>query len=221
MEADAVIILNSFGPNPRMLRIYLLEKGIDIPMENIDIIGGENREESYLSKNPGGAMPTLQLNDGTYIGETVPICEYLEELYPEPPLIGSTPEERVNTRMWLRRTELNIGEHMYHAFRYSDGYELFKNRVYCIPQAADDLKAKAQDGLKWLENLMQDRDYIAGDQFTLADIPLFTVMDFMKDAGQPLNRELKRISQWFDRINERESVQKSIHPEHKTLGWVG
>ena len=214
-------ILDSFGPNPRMLRIYLLEKNLEIPFENIDIINGENRQPDYLAKNPGGAMPTLQLNNGTYIGETIPIVEYLEELYPDPPLIGATPEERVTTRMWLRRTELNIGEHMYHAFRYSEGYELFEKRVYCIPQAADDLKAKAQDGLRWLDKLIAERDYIAGDRFTIADIPLFTVLDFMKDAGQPLDRNNKNISAWFDRIGARPAVKQSIHPEHATLGWVG
>lgn len=214
-------ILNSFGPNPRTLRIYLLEKGLSLPMEDIDIIGGENRQADYLAKNPGGAMPTLQLDDGSYLAETIAICEYLEELHPTPPLLGSSAQERATTRMWIRRTELNIGEHMYHAFRYKEGYELFKKRVNCIPHAADDLKRKAQGGLLWLDGLIAGRDYIAGDRFSLADIPLFTVMDFMKDAGQPLDRNLRHVSAWFDRINSRPSAQASIHPSAAALNWTG
>lgn len=214
-------ILNSFGPNPRTLRIYLLEKGLEIPMTDIDIIGGENREADYLAKNPGGAMPTLALDDGTYLAETMAICEYLEECHPQPPLLGTTAEERATTRMWIRRTELNIGEHMYHAFRYSDGYALFEKRVYCIPHAADDLKRKAQGGLAWLDKLIAGRDYIAGDHFSLADIPLFTVLDFMKDAGQPLDRGLANIAAWFDRVGARPAVQASVHPQAAELGWMG
>lgn len=214
-------VLNSFGPNPRMLRMFLIEKGIDLPMDNIDIIGGENREADYLARNPYGAMPTLILDDGTAIGETIPICEYLEEIYPQPSLFGSDARARVNTRMWLRRTELNIGEHMYHAFRYSDGYGLFENRVYCIPEAANGLKAKAQDGLRYLDGLLGERAYIAGDEFSIADLPLYTVLDFMKDAGQPLERENHNIAAWFDRIDGRDSATRSLHPECDKLGWRG
>ncbi len=84
-----------------------------------------------------------------------------------------------------------------------EGYEPFKSRVDCIPHAADDLKRTAQGGLRWLDGLIAGRDYIAGDRFSLADIPLFTVMDFMKDAGQLLDRSLRHVSAWFDRINAR------------------
>ena len=139
-------LLNSFGPNPRMVRMFLAEKAIELAHEDLDLLGAENRGESYLAKNPGGQMPALELDDGSVIAETTTICEYLEELHPTPALIGSTPEARANTRMWTRRVELNIAEHMYNGFRFAEGFDLFRDRLYCIPEAAACLKAKARAG---------------------------------------------------------------------------
>ena len=96
-------ILNSFGPNPRMLRMFMLEKHISIDAQEHDLMGAENRQDAYLSKNPGGQLPALELDDGTVIAETVVICDYLEELHPEPALIGETAQERAEARMWNRR----------------------------------------------------------------------------------------------------------------------
>ena len=105
-------LLNSFGPNPRAVRMFLIEKGIELDMEEHDLLGAENRGDAYLSKNPGGQMPALELDDGTVFGETCVICEYIEEQNPTPALIGATAEARANTRQWIRRVELNITEHM-------------------------------------------------------------------------------------------------------------
>ena len=101
-------ILNSFGPNPRMLRMFLAEKGLNIDMVEHDILTGENREPAYLDKNPGGQMPALELDDGTVLAETVVICDYLEELYPTPALIGTNVLERAEARMRNRRIEQKI-----------------------------------------------------------------------------------------------------------------
>src|SRR3990170_7852307 len=148
-------LYNSLGPNPRAVRMFLLEKGIDIPRVEIDIIGGENRRPPYTDKNPGGQMPTLELDDGRVIAETVAICEYLEEKHPRPALIGATPEERAETRMWQRRVEFGITEHLYNGFRYGEGLEMFKTRMRVLPEAAPGLKAIVRDKLQWLDNLMQ------------------------------------------------------------------
>ena len=107
---------SSFSPNPRTVRMLMIEKGLSLPTEEFDIYAGENRSPAYLGKNSGGQMPALELDDGTIVAETIPICEYLEEIYPRPALFGSTPDERAVTRMWLRRIELNITEHMYNGF---------------------------------------------------------------------------------------------------------
>ena len=135
-------LLNSFGPNPRAVRMFMIEKGIELPTEELDLLGGDNRAEPYVAKNPGGQMPALELDDGTVFGETVAMCEYLEEKNPDPALIGSSAEERANTRQWMRRVELNITENMYNAFRYAEGIDMFRDRLFCIPEAADGLKAK-------------------------------------------------------------------------------
>ena len=143
-------LVNSVGPNPRAVRMFVLEKGMELPTEDLDLLAGENCAEPYLKKNPGGQMPALELDDGTIIAETVVICEYLEELQPEPVLIGADALVRSNTRMWLRRVELNITEHMYNGFRYAEGIDIFRNRMVCVPEAADGLKAKAKAAREWL-----------------------------------------------------------------------
>ncbi len=108
--------------------------------------------------------PALELDDGSIIAETAVICEYLEELHPTPVLIGRTPEERAHSRTWQRRVELNITENIYNGFRYAEGYELFKDRLHCIPAAAADLKATAQERLAWLDGLMGNKPFICGDE---------------------------------------------------------
>src|SRR6516162_5333292 len=101
---------NSRGPNPRMVRMFMAEKGFDVPKVEVDLLAGENRREPYLSVNPAGQMPALELDDGTVLAEITAICEYLDEIGKGPSLIGSTPDERARTRMWTRRVDLNIIE---------------------------------------------------------------------------------------------------------------
>ncbi|MBT5065149.1 MAG: glutathione S-transferase family protein [Proteobacteria bacterium] len=214
-------LINSFGPNPRMVRWFLIEKGIELEHVDLDLLGGENRGSDYVAKNPGGQMPALELDDGTVIAETSVICEYIEEQNPSPVLIGSTPEERANTRMWLRRVEQGITEHMYNGFRYSDGIEIFRDRLFCIPEAADGLKAKARDALQWLNGLMSGSNFIAGDKMTIADMVLFCCMDFAKDVGQPLDPELSNLSAWYTRMEALEGASKSLHPGAAEVGMQG
>ncbi|NQV22093.1 MAG: glutathione S-transferase family protein [Rhodospirillales bacterium] len=214
-------LLDSFGPNPRAVRMFLAEKGLEIPSDELDLLGGENRKAPYTNKNPGGQMPALELDNGQTIGETVAIFEYLEEKNPTPALIGSTPEERAETRMWQRRVELGITENIYNGFRYSEGIELFKDRLRCLPEAADGLKAKAQDGLKWLDNLMEGKDYIAGDRFTVVDIILFCCTDFSAGVGQTIDPALKNLTAWKARVEARPSATSSLHPNVAQVGMRG
>ncbi|MGR8948386.1 MAG: glutathione S-transferase family protein [Gammaproteobacteria bacterium] len=204
-------LLNSFGPNPRMVRMFMLEKGIEMPMDEFDLLGAENRGDAYLARNPGGQMPALELDDGTVIAETIAICEYLEEKHPEPVLFGATAEERAQTRMWLRRIEMQITEHMYNGFRFAEGLDLFRDRMVCIPEAADGLKAKAAERHEWLDGLLEGKEYITG-KFSAVDMVLYCCMDFCKDVGQPINRELKNLSAWYDRVASRPSAAGSLHP---------
>jgi glutathione S-transferase len=216
-----VKLLNSLGPNPRLVRMFLHEKGLALDLEEVDLMGGENRRPPYTEKNPGGQLPSLVLDDGSVLGETVAICEYLEEKHPTPVLIGSTPEERAVTRQWIRRVEFKISENLYNGFRYAEGISLFKDRMRTLPEAADGLKACAQDGLAWLDGLIADRDWIVPDRFSLADIVLYNALDFGAGVGQPLNPELKNVAAWFARVGARPSAEASLHPVAATAGMRG
>ena len=205
-------LFNSVGPNPRLVRMFLAEKALQLPTIELDLMAGENRKDAYREKNPFGQLPALELDDGRVISETTVICEYLEERKPEPALIGKTPEERAETRMWTRRAVLNVIEPMSNGFRYKEGLPMFKDRMRTIPHAADDLKALAQDGLKLFEQCLAGKPFLAGTRFTLADIALYSLLDFFVMVGQPLNPELKHLGAWFERVGARPSAEASIHP---------
>jgi glutathione S-transferase len=202
-------LYDSIGPNPRVVRMFLAEKGVTIPRETVDLLAGENRRGPHLQRNPAGQMPCLELDDGSFLSEILPICEYLEEKHPRPTLIGDTPEERARTRMWLRRIDLNIVEPMANGFRYGEGLSLFKDRIRVIPQAADDLKAIAREKLAWLDGLMGENEWIAGDRFTLADVFLYAFADFGRTVGQGLDPKLSWLPRWFERVAARPSAEAS------------
>jgi len=200
-------LYNSIGPNPRMVRMFMAEKGFAVPKVEVDLRGGENRREPYLQVNPSGQLPALELDDGTVLAEITAICEYVDEVKKDTPsLIGDTPEERARTRMWTRRIDLNIAEPATNGFRYAEGVKLFQNRIRCIPQAADDLKAVARDKLAWLDGLMGDKPFIGGAKLTMADVMLFAFLDFMKGVGQPLGPARKNLAAWFERMKARPSA---------------
>lgn len=200
-------LYNSIGPNPRVVRMFMAEKGIEIPKVEVDLMKGENREAVHLNRNPHGQMPALELDDGSYVCEITAICEYLEDKFPKPALIGTTPEEKAETRMWARRLDLNIVEPMTTGFRFSEGLRLFKNRIFTAPEAAAGLKGIAQDRLKWLDGQMADRrEFVCGKRFTLADVLLYCFLDFGNQVGQPLNPDFGNVSAWFARVKARPSV---------------
>jgi glutathione S-transferase len=198
-------LYNSIGPNPKVVRVFMAEKGIELPKVEIDLMGGENRKEAHLARNPSGQTPALELDDGTYLAEITAICEYLDEKFPGGSLIGTTPEERAETRMWVRRIDLNILEPLANGFRYSEGLPLFKSRMRCLPEAAAGLKQIAQDKLGWLDGQIAGRQWIAGDRFTLADILLFVFLEFGASVGQPINPEHKNVTAWYARVKARPS----------------
>lgn len=210
---------DSLGPNPRLVRMFFHEKGIGIPERvQVDIMKGENRQEPYLRKNPAGQLPALELEDGTVIAETVAICEYLEDIRPEPHRIGASPRARAITRMWTRRVEDKITRPLTDGFRFAEGLAMFKDRVHVIPQAADDLKQIAAEGLAWLDGQMEGRAWVAGAEFSLADVLLYAFLDFGVGVGQPLPDELEGIGGWMERVAKRPSAEASIHPAARAAG---
>jgi glutathione S-transferase len=203
-----MLFYDSIGPNPKVVRMFMAERGISgIPSETVDLRGGENRREPFLSRNPAGTCPALALDNGMVLAEITAICEYLDEIGPAgSTLIGKTPEERAETRMWTRRIDLHILEPMANGFRYTDGLKMFENRIHCIPAAGADLKAIAQEGVTWLDGLIGGRTFICGERLTLADILLFVFLDFFVGVKQPLNEANKNIVAWYGRMKARPSA---------------
>lgn len=202
-------LYNSVGMNPRMVRFYLAEKGIDVARQDVDLLGAENRRAEYLQINPAGQLPALELSDGTVIGETAAIIEYLEELHREPPLIGSNPEERAITRMWWRRVEIGICRPMVLGFYYAEGLELFKTRIQCYPEQADAQKEIARTGMRWLDGVMNE-PWLVGERFTAADICLYSYIDQLSSVGQAIPDDLGRLKAWFGRVGERPGAEPSL-----------
>ena len=200
-------LFNSVGPNPKVVRMYMAERGIEIDLEVVDLMAGANRQSDYVKINPGGQLPALELDNGDVIAEITCICEYLDDRDGGSSLIGTTPEERAETRMWARRIDLGILEPLANGFRYAEGEPMFKDRMTLIPHAAADLKALAQEKISWLDGLMDGKEFVCGDRFTLADILLFVFLEFGSLVGQPLNKANKNIADFYERVGARPSAK--------------
>jgi len=216
-----MLLYDALSPGPRTVRMFLLEKNLVIPTQEIDVFAGENRQYPFLSFNPAGQLPTLRADNGDFISESVAIVEYLEELHPEPVLIGSTPEERALTRQWLRRVEFNITEFIHNAYHYAEGIGRFKTRIPVAAEAANGLKAVAQDRIAWLDAMMGSGAFLVSNRFTVADIWLYVWLDFGISVGQPFDRTLPNITPWFDRIATRPGAVGSLHPNSPRVGVRG
>lgn len=201
-------LYQSIGPNPRVVKMFIAEKGLDVPRVEVDLMGGENRQSAHLARNPSGQTPALELDDGSCLAEITAICEFLEEKSPNPPLIGTTPEERAQTRMWTRRVDLRICEPMANGFRFGEGLQLFKDRVHTVPEASPGLKAIARNGEEWLEGQLKG-PWICGERFTLADILLFAFLEFGAQVGQPLDPKFGKLTDWHGRVKARPSAAAS------------
>tara|TARA_Y100001970_G_C14155309_1_gene815182 strand:+ start:434 stop:1000 length:567 start_codon:yes stop_codon:yes gene_type:complete len=186
--------------------MFMAELGVEIQKEEIDLMGGANRQDPYLKINPAGQLPALELDNGEVISEITCICEYLDEQDSSSTLIGTSPEDRAITRMWVRRIDLGIVENLTNGFRYAEGVPLFKDRMTLIPHAAEDLKKLTQEKISWLNGLIQDKEFICGDRFSLADILLYVFLEFGTTVGQPLNESNRNIIGWYERVSVRASA---------------
>jgi len=213
-----MLLFDAARPNPRAVRIFLLEKAITLPMQDIDVDGGENRQPEFVACNPAGQVPVLELDDGTWVAESGAIFQYLEELYPEPPLIGATAEERAVTRMWQRRIERRITEPLYAAFHYGPAVDMYKNRMVVLPESVAGFKALMHDGLAWLNDLLPATNTIVPGRFTVADITLFAALDFGASIGWLLPAELMHLNQWFEATAARPAIAASLHPKSAQTG---
>ena len=199
-------LYDGLGPNPQVVRMFLAELGVEMETVTVDIMSGENRQEGHLNKNPMGQLPTLELDDGTFLAEITAICEYLDDIKGGTNLIGTNPEERALTRMWTRRISLNICEAMTTAFRGAEGHDFFKDRLRTFPNSAEDFKAQAKENLALLDKQIEGKEFICGNNFTLADIMLFCFLHFGSTVGQDIEPKLKNINTWFEKVGKRSSA---------------
>jgi glutathione S-transferase len=202
-------LYNSLGPNPHTVRLFALEKGIDLPLQEIDVMGGEHRRPPYSVQNPMMQTPAFETDDGQVIAELTAICEYLEELQPEPHLIGATPGERAETRMWVRRIDLNVLEGRSRAGRATFGREFYIDKIKLLSvSAAQELAALVEDRILWLDAQMAGKSYFCGDRYTLADIMFYCFMAFRAPAGgSSLPAGCKHLPAWFERVRARPAAQ--------------
>ena len=193
-------LYNSIGPNPHIVRMFMAEKGIDMPKQTVDLRKGENREAEHLKRNPHGQMPTLELDDGSYLSEITAICEYLEEKNPAPALIGSTPEERAECRMWTRRVDLNICEPLANGYRFGEALKFFEKRIPVVPEASPGLKMIAAKPPAMAERADR-RQGISVRQALYAGghLPVSAGSNFGNQVGQPLDPANANIAAWFAR----------------------
>ncbi|MFT4562402.1 MAG: glutathione S-transferase [Gammaproteobacteria bacterium] len=213
-------IYNSLGPNPRAVRMILMEKGLSFPMERIDLLAAENRSGDYAARNPGAQLPSLETDQGVMISETVPIFEYLEDKHPTPPMIGRSAEEKAECRMWTRRVELKITEHVYCGFRYGPGLEVYQQRQPVFPEMLEGLKAQVDVGLQWLDPLLVGKNYLCGDRFTMADVVLFVALDFGQGIQIPTGLP-EHVQGWFEKVNGRPSAVASLDAQGVDAGFRG
>lgn len=200
---------SSLGPNPRLVRMFLIEKGIEATRVHYDIIGGENRKSAALTaKNPLQTLPVLELDDGSLLTESWPICEYLEELQPEPNLIGRTALERAEVRRWVRWFDQDVVVPMTMGFRGGAGRPMFEPRMSVVsPGAADELTALANEKFVWLDGQLGSRDHLALGRFTLADLIVFCFINFGFTVGWTLPEGTPNLARLVALIGERPSAK--------------
>jgi glutathione S-transferase len=193
------------APNPRRVRIFLAEKDIKVPFEDIDIANAVNRQPEFRKKNPLAGVPVLELDDGTCIAESVAICRYFEEQKPEPPLFGVGAKERALVDMWNRRMELTMFIQIADSFRQR--HEFFKGRIRQCPEYAEVQRQNAEDSLKWIDTELANRRFIAGDKFTIADITAMVGIDFGRISKIAIQPDQKNLARWHAEVSARPSAK--------------
>jgi glutathione S-transferase len=192
------------APNPKKVRVYLAEKGIQMPIEPIDAINGANRTPEFLAKNPLGGLPVLELDDGTCLPESLAIMEYLEELHPDPPMIGREPFERARVRATERICELGVLANVATVFQNTSPF--FAQRVKQSAEAADNGRTRLAVNLKVLNGLIGANPFVCGARPTIADCTLFAGLEFAAFAGLAVDPQLTNVIRWHEAFKARPSA---------------
>ena len=193
------------APNPRRVRIFLAEKGVTVPTQQVDIAAKENRAPAFLAKNPMGGVPVLELDDGTCIAESVAICRYFEELHPEPPLMGVDARDRAIVEMWSRRTELELWRYVTGCFQHT--HDFFRGRIEQVPAWGELCRKTARERLAWLDGELAARPFIAGERYTVADITALGAVDFGRVVDIRIAPSQKNLARWHESVSSRPSAR--------------
>lgn len=194
------------APNPRRVRIFLAEKGMTVPTEQVDLGSMQQKSAEFSALNPLQRVPVLVLDDGTTITESIAICRYFEGLRPEPPLFGRGAKETALVEMWNRRMELNLLASVAAVFRHLHPAmkEMEQPQVAAWGEAN---KPRVMEFLAFLDAELKDRLYVAGDHFTVADITGLVAVDFLKPAKLAVSEELTNVRRWHAQLSERPSAR--------------
>jgi glutathione S-transferase len=205
MFSQMILIEDNRAPNPRRVRIFLAEKGIEVERRHIDIMAEEHKSAEMVKRNPFLRIPVLELDDGVCISEGMAICRYFEALQPEPRLFGTTPEEQAIVEMWQRRIELYLMHPIAHAFRHAHP-RMAHLEVPQIPQWSEANVPKIEFMLDYLNDELAGRSFIAGDSFSVADIDALCAIDFMKVARVQMKDSQTALKAWHERVSARPSA---------------
>lgn len=192
------------APNPKKVRVYLAEKGIEVASVPVDIITGENRKPAFLEKNPMGGLPVLELDDGSYLAESLAIIEYFEDLHPNPPMIGTAPLERARVRALERLIELSVLGRI--AVIFQNTHPLFASRLKQSADAAESARGALATNLAVLDAKIGSNTFAAGDTPTIADCTLLAALQFAEFAQIPIDPAHKNIQRWYESFKQRPSA---------------
>jgi glutathione S-transferase len=196
---------SALAPNPRRVRIFLAEKGIDVPKVQVDIGRQENRQPGFLAKNPLGGLPVLELDDGRFLAESVAICRYFEGRHPKPPLMGVDATDAAFVEMWNRRMELEILSPCAQSFRHT--HDFFKGRIEQVPEFGALSREIALARMAWLDRELAGREFVAGDRYTIADITALVGIDFGRPTGIKIGPDQKNLERWHQAVSARPSAK--------------
>jgi glutathione S-transferase len=193
------------APNPRRVRIFLAEKNVTIPTRDVNLLAQEHKNEAYAQINALSETPALVLDDGAVLTESVAICRYLESLYPEPPLLGRGGREQAFVEMWQRRVEFRLFAPVGLAFRHSHP-AMARLESPQRPELAEAQRPRAQQMMRFLDQELAARRFIASDDFTIADITAIVAMDLTKLGRVEIPEDLPHLSRWRAEVSARPSV---------------
>ncbi|QIG47318.1 glutathione S-transferase family protein [Nordella sp. HKS 07] len=194
------------GPNSDRVRIFLAEKGLDLPVVPIDFGKREHKSAEFLKLNSLGQVPVLQLDDGEVITESVAICRYVEAIHPSPPLFGSDAPHQGKAEMWNRRMEQEVFGTIGNVVLHTD--EFFKERHTQVPEFAEAQRRAIPSKWMWLDREISDgRPYLAGDEFSIADICGMVTLMVSRFFGYEMPAEIPNVQRWAERLRQRPSWQ--------------